>query len=95
MGFIALVASLCFVALVWRADVHDDVGRSIIAAIVTFAAALPAMVMGLVGSLVGFPRAAWRPPVQPEPEGSWKAPDIADVQRVVAGQVIDPGASPN
>ena len=53
VGLIALVASLCFVALVWRADVHDDVGRSIIAAIVTFAAALPAMVMGLVGSLVG------------------------------------------
>ena len=75
---------------------HDHVGRSIIAAIVTFVALVPAIVVGLLASLVGALReAAWRPPVQPEPEGSWKAPDIAEVQRVVAGRVMDRNAGSN
>jgi hypothetical protein len=96
VGLVVLVASVCFVALVWRVDVNDHVGRSIIAGIVIFVATLPALVLGLLGSLVGAWRgAAWRPPVEPELEGSWKAPDIADVQRVVAGEVVSPSSSSN
>jgi hypothetical protein len=87
VGFVAVVASVTYVALFFGTGTDEHFGRGILAAFVLVFAALPALVMGLIGCAVGARRGAdWRPDV-PLALDNWTAPDTAEVQRVVEGRI--------
>src|SRR5262249_30318648 len=91
--FVALVAWLSYSAWVWWASVNggmDGIIGVMIAVIVTFFAALAAVPIGLIGCLLGARLGEVRQPrVESAMEDTWTAPDTAEVQRVVAGRVME------
>ncbi len=88
--FVAFVAFLFFIAVVWWSGWGNDQNRWFIAAFVIFFAAPAAVVVGLIGCILGAWRVAqWRPLVEPGPDDTWTAPNAEEVQRVIAGQEVE------
>jgi hypothetical protein len=91
-GFVVVVALLIYAALHFGAGDFEDFGHGLLAAVVVFLAAAPALIMGLIGCAIGARRGAdWRPD-EPFTADNWSPPDTAEVQRVVVGRIIKPDA---